>query len=1602
MEIMHAKIHSPFLGLPLQCDLNRRKSRNYISGVRSSRRGVYKCRCLKKGDWITQGVKFTHSCGRNVELLWKSFALRSGTLMCSVREPLARSKGLVKSLVPVWEEGLFFVRCSIFGAVISGVCLLLWYGQLKAKSYIEAKLLPSVCALLSEYVQRELDFGRVRSISPLSITLESCSFGPHSEEFSCGELPTVKLRIRPFSSLSRGKIVVDAVLSNPSILVVQKQNYTWLGLPFSEGSPLSRLSDEEGIDLRTKIRRIAREEAATRWARERDVAAREAVEKGYLLPEGNSFLLDDDFSKNVATTLARIVTSESFFCMDEKLHWRDQHHMDAGGEYDLKHADLEKTFGAKVPPSGTRFWSKIIPDALRQRFKKANGRDLSAAGIAARRRILERSASAACLYFKGPSNANLGVCCPPYEAYDVANPAIFPVKSEGDTSPSVSSPTISEEVVNPVDNSEGNLFTSNAKRNVFDCGSSSEGIPDKVETCQLDLTCQKMLGTYPLPVEKCGSDCIDGLAVLRDPFLLTLVRLCKALSVSEKLSSTNMGDRTADGPGESSEEIAADIINRGANSRDDSHRFEEQVQQSHWGTSDIRQGNASSGSGFTVLEPLPLQHPSKTLQSWSPKSALYSFVKNLGQLGANSIVKPMERLKFEMSPRVEDIVAELVDGDDGKHASSVEKMVPVILDSVHFSGGSLMLLAYGDTEPREMENVTGHVKFQNHYGRVHVQLNGNCKMWRSDIRSDNGGWLSTDVYVDMTEQKWHANLKIVNLFVPLFERILEIPITWSKGRASGEVHMCMDKGESFPNLHGQLDVTGLAFQIYDAPSGFWDMSASLCFRAQRIFLHNTSGWFGDVPLEASGDFGINPEEGEFHLMCQVPSVEVNALMKTFKMKPLLFPLAGSVTAVFNCQGPLDIPVFVGSALVSRKIANLANEFPKSAAYEAVISNKEAGAVAAIDRVPFSYISANFTFNTDNCVADLYGIRASLTDGGEIRGAGNAWICPEEQTAKILHGGKRWFDGNFMKLERWIGQEGCVDPRFFGDTVMVNLVGLPIHLWCVNLFRKVGDLLGGFVNVICSLHDMSRVRLMVRKGGRVPVSIKVDDGEMGYIVWLSIEFRPMMLPLKVDENEGKVRKGGEIGGVRGGRVVEKGGTLMPEAMDERVVIERKKGNVNFEFWKERKNPNKGKRHPYPWISEQGCKGRKDWFSNKKGVNRLHPKESIGTYPQKGQTYRNPTVPPLKPGPEDPVVPNDRNHYSGEAKSSNKGVCVSCCDPSKAPELPKMLGNSNSCFSGAGNAPAPAPAQKNGSGQVGKAPATNLVLDNATVAGQVPEYGTVHIRNSPATAMEMENATAGVSVLENGIDHAGIAQATATVLENATAAVPWAGNGTFHTRNASATVTVPENVANTVPRAGNGSFLSINAPATVTVPENATVVVPRAGNGTFHTRNALATTMMLENRMDDAPMTGNGFVQVGSVSATTILLENAIAHLRKFPGYLFWSSINKDAQGALASLEDRRNFTRAEDSASKSRLDRFLVSTDWEEMVPDVLQVPLPRLTSDHSPIMLDGNRRRSLCIPFRFENMWLQASDFEDTVDVWWNGYVVTGTPSFRLASKLKC
>lgn len=62
---------------------------------------------------------------------------------------------------------------------------------------------------------------------------------------------------------------------------------------------------------------------------------------------------------------------------------------------------------------------------------------------------------------------------------------------------------------------------------------------------------------------------------------------------------------------------------------------------------------------------------------------------------------------------------------------------------------------------------------------------------------------------------------------------------------------------------------------------------------------------------------------------------------------------------------------------------------------------------------------------------------------------------------------------------------------------------------------------------------------------------------------------------------------------------------------------------------------------------------------------------------------------------------------------------------------------------------------------------------------------------------------------------------------------------------------------------------------------------------------------------------------------------------------------------------------------SRLDRFLVSADWEDHISYIAQNMLSRIISDHCPLGLDSG---GLChgkSHFKFENMWLKAESFVD-------------------------
>ncbi|KAK1269255.1 hypothetical protein QJS04_geneDACA018473 [Acorus gramineus] len=62
----------------------------------------------------------------------------------------------------------------------------------------------------------------------------------------------------------------------------------------------------------------------------------------------------------------------------------------------------------------------------------------------------------------------------------------------------------------------------------------------------------------------------------------------------------------------------------------------------------------------------------------------------------------------------------------------------------------------------------------------------------------------------------------------------------------------------------------------------------------------------------------------------------------------------------------------------------------------------------------------------------------------------------------------------------------------------------------------------------------------------------------------------------------------------------------------------------------------------------------------------------------------------------------------------------------------------------------------------------------------------------------------------------------------------------------------------------------------------------------------------------------------------------------------------------------------ENPSLSRLDRVLIDSDWEDAFPSCALSCLPRVTSDHCPLLLKGGSERAGCAHFRFETWWLQV------------------------------
>jgi hypothetical protein len=85
----------------------------------------------------------------------------------------------------------------------------------------------------------------------------------------------------------------------------------------------------------------------------------------------------------------------------------------------------------------------------------------------------------------------------------------------------------------------------------------------------------------------------------------------------------------------------------------------------------------------------------------------------------------------------------------------------------------------------------------------------------------------------------------------------------------------------------------------------------------------------------------------------------------------------------------------------------------------------------------------------------------------------------------------------------------------------------------------------------------------------------------------------------------------------------------------------------------------------------------------------------------------------------------------------------------------------------------------------------------------------------------------------------------------------------------------------------------------------------------------------------------------------------------------------------------------------RLDWFFTSSSWTPSYPSTFGYPLVKPTSDHVPCVIAIGTKIPRAKVFRFENLWLEHSDFKTIVQSIWNIPVGFTDSAKRINAKFK-
>lgn len=90
--------------------------------------------------------------------------------------------------------------------------------------------------------------------------------------------------------------------------------------------------------------------------------------------------------------------------------------------------------------------------------------------------------------------------------------------------------------------------------------------------------------------------------------------------------------------------------------------------------------------------------------------------------------------------------------------------------------------------------------------------------------------------------------------------------------------------------------------------------------------------------------------------------------------------------------------------------------------------------------------------------------------------------------------------------------------------------------------------------------------------------------------------------------------------------------------------------------------------------------------------------------------------------------------------------------------------------------------------------------------------------------------------------------------------------------------------------------------------------------------------------------------------------------------------------------RFTWSNERDRPHMARLDRFLISTEWNQSIPNSTQKRLPNTSLDHCPIQYEVKTHYRQSRFFRFENFWLRSQEFIIMTEEKWSSMEPTQTP----------